>query len=271
MITDEMLKKAVPQITSAMVDKMILLKMAEGQGIKPGPELVAKDFDKMMKTLDPKMLDTFKNQLKTQGKTLESYKAEVCQNKIAQDSLATDQWIEQNVLAKVKVSDNEVQKYYNDNKNMFKRPESVTASHILIKPEADTPEAKKAAKDKAEKLLASLIKGTADFEKVAEQESACPSGKAAKGSLGEFGKGQMIKEFEDAAFSMKPGELSKNVVETKFGYHIIKVTDKKAGSTIAFEKVKNYIKGQLVNMKAKEELKKILDQEKTRLKVKINV
>ncbi|MFZ5950552.1 MAG: peptidylprolyl isomerase, partial [Candidatus Rifleibacteriota bacterium] len=102
--------------------------------------------------------------------------------------------------------------------------DKVAASHILIaykgaersRAERSEEEAKKLAED----LLARIRKGE-DFAELAEKNSDCPSGKSAKGSLGDFGRGVMAKEFEDTSFSLKPGEIS-GVVKTAFGYHIIR-------------------------------------------------
>lgn len=111
----------------------------------------------------------------------------------------------------INVSDEEVEDYYNKNKSKYKKTEMVKASHILV----DTEE-------KAKKILED-IKAGLSFEEAAKQNSSCPS-KEVGGDLGQFGRGQMVKEFEDAAFAMKKGEISEPV-KTEFGYHIIKLTD----------------------------------------------
>ena len=90
-------------------------------------------------------------------------------------------------------------------------PKKVNASHILVKTEAEA------------QVVAFDVKHGKSFEEVAKEKSLCPSGKKG-GSLGWFGRGQMVREFEDAAFSMAKGEISKPV-KTKFGYHIIRVDD----------------------------------------------
>lgn len=115
------------------------------------------------------------------------------------------------ILNKVTVSDDEIAEYYEKNKTTFKTNEMVKASHILIDSE-----------EKANEVLEELTDGLS-FEEAAAQFSSCPS-KSAGGDLGQFGRGQMVKEFEDAAFSMKKGEISKPV-KTQFGYHIIKLVD----------------------------------------------
>ena len=115
-------------------------------------------------------------------------------------------------------------------------PEQVRASHILIStkpidPNADPNQAKAQAKDKAEELL-KKVKDGADFAALAKENSDCPSN-AQGGDLGLFPRGQMVKPFEDAAFALKVGEIS-DLVETQFGYHIIKVTEHQDPNQITF-------------------------------------
>jgi peptidyl-prolyl cis-trans isomerase C len=156
--------------------------------------------------------------------------------------------LEKQVVSTITVTDEEISTFYERNKDKFKRPESVRASHILVdsKP-TDTPEDKQKAKEKAQGLLKQLKEGK-DFAELAKTESACPS-KAQGGDLNFFGKGQMVPEFENVAFALKPGEIS-DVVETQFGYHIIKVTEKKPEETVPLEEVKDRIKQYLTEEKS---------------------
>lgn len=122
------------------------------------------------------------------------------------------------LAAKVTPSDKEIEDYYKDNqKKLFSHPDEVHARHILFEVASGATEQQKAkAKEKAEDMMKQLRKG-ADFAKLAKQYSQDPSTAPEGGDLGTFGRGQMIKPFEDAVFSMKPGEL--RLVETKFGFH----------------------------------------------------
>ena len=177
------------------------------------------------------------------------------------------------IAPSVTVSDKEVKAYYDENQKFFKQPERVAASHILITPdknEKDKTKADAGAKKKTDDILAKIKSGKIDFAKAAETESACPSGKSAKGSLGEFGRGQMVKPFEDVAFGLKPNEMS-GVVKTQFGYHIIKVTGKKDAATMPFAEVKGKIKERLNGEKFEKTLKAIIEKEKKTLNIKINV
>lgn len=154
--------------------------------------------------------------------------------------------IQKEVAPKVTVNDDEAKKFYDENINRFKQQESVKASHILVgvDPKA-TAEEKQKAKEKAEGLL-KKVKAGEDFAALAKKESTCPSS-AQGGDLGFFTRGQMVAPFEKAAFALKPGEVS-DVVETQFGYHIIKLTERKDGETVKFDetkdKIKEYLKGQ---------------------------
>ncbi len=131
------------------------------------------------------------------------------------------------------------------NPESVKTPESVEASHVLIKVDEDTKD--EDAKKKIDAIRIKLLEG-ADFAEVAKESSDCPS-KAEGGSLGEFGRGQMVKEFEEAAFTQKIGEVGP-VVKTQFGYHIIKVDSKKEAGEIKFDDVKEQIAESMVKESA---------------------
>jgi peptidyl-prolyl cis-trans isomerase C len=167
--------------------------------------------------------------------------------------------IEKRFTATTIISDAETRKFYDDNlEKYFKKPESVRASHILIGVDEKTsPEDRKKAKEKAEAILQRVKKGE-DFAALAKAESTCPSS-AQGGDLGSFGRGQMVAPFEKAAFAMKPGEIS-DVVETQFGYHIIKLTEKHEASTEKYQDVKGKIQDHLKREKIQKELGDYIDE-----------
>lgn len=269
-IPPQYLKQMAPKMAQGMVDQLVLLELADKAGVKPSPELVMSEFDAMYNAMPAEQKTAMEDQLKKQGTTFADYKKKIGNDVNAQKGMAIDKYVKSNILSKVNVTDGDVENFYKAKKEYFKTPETVTASHILIKPAADTSEAKAAAKAKAEEVLKKVQADPESFGAVAAAESACPSGKAAQGSLGEFRRGQMVPEFDKVAFSLEPNKLSE-VVETKFGYHIIKVTDKKAAALLPFEQVKAYIKQQLTGQKVQEALKNAIDKEKTKMNVKINV
>ncbi len=151
-----------------------------------------------------------------------------------------------NFSDKVQVSDTEAKNYYEQNKDKYTQKEQVRAKHILISPTAKKISDEEALK-LAEKIYNQLKKG-ADFDKLAKQYSDDPGSKNKGGDLGFFPKGRMVKPFEDTAFSLKVGQISKPV-KTRYGYHIIKVIAKKQAKTQTFEEVKQEIKGILKSKK----------------------
>jgi peptidyl-prolyl cis-trans isomerase C len=190
--------------------------------------------------------EAFEQALSQNGMTVEEFKT-----RLGRD-LVIAAYIQREVDAKINVGPEQARQFYDQNPDKFKKPEMVHASHILIGADAKaSPEEKQAAKQKAEELLVK-IKGGADFAEVAKAESTCPSAKKG-GDLGTFGRGQMVKPFEEVAFSLQDGEVSE-VVETQFGYHLIKSQGKTAAETIPFEQVQSRITTQLKNQEAKKQL-----------------
>ena len=135
----------------------------------------------------------------------------------------------------INVTDEECEAYYNENKEQFKE-EMIRAAHILVEEE-----------EQANELLAA-IEGGADFHELASANSKCPSGSRG-GDLGDFGRGQMVPEFEQAAFALNIREIS-GVVKTQFGYHLIKLLDKK--DVVPFTDVKGQIQQYLTSKKQNE-------------------
>jgi len=153
------------------------------------------------------------------------------------------------VRAKMPVSDAEVRAEYEAKKATFVVPEQVNASHILVSVDPKGgPEADAKARAKAE-ALAARAKAGEDFAKLATENTDDPNGKENGGQLPPFGRGQMVPEFEKAAFDMKPGEI-RGPVKTSYGYHVIKLTAKTAAGTKSLEDVRSGISGELAERKA---------------------
>ncbi|MFA7257359.1 MAG: peptidylprolyl isomerase [Kiritimatiellales bacterium] len=156
----------------------------------------------------------------------------------------------------------EVVKFYEENVDSFKVPESVTASHILLAFTPEDTDATKAQKKKdIEKIRADILAG-GDFAVIASEVSDCPSKKQG-GSLGTFTRGQMVPEFETAAFSQKIGEVG-DVIETQFGYHIIKVTDYTPAGVRPLAEVKDQLQQYLTGKKKQEALLAYIDELKAK-------
>ena len=180
----------------------------------------------------------FNAKLKENGISLEDLKSELRKNMVI-SKVIQQQMADQN-SSNATTSDEELKKYYDAHKDQFKQEEMVQASHILVKIEKGADEAtKKKAKEKIDGLL-KKVKAGEDFAKLAKENSDCPSSQNG-GDLGFFTRKQMVPEFSQTAFSLKKGEVS-GVIETPFGYHIVKVTDTKPAAETSFEESKARIK-----------------------------
>lgn len=249
-ITADMLKGMAYNIVKSYVDKKIILAAAEKNGLKPGKEAIVAELKKQIATIPPQELEILKKELEKQKKTIDSYVDEIASSSANQESYVIETYLNKEVVSKISISEAEAKKYYDANINMFKtRPDPadvVRASHILIEARKDAkPEDIAAAEKKAADILAQVKKDPAKFAEIAQKESACPS-RNQGGSLGAFSKGQMVKEFENVAFTLKEGEIS-GLVKTDFGFHIIRRDPAKKSEIIAFDNVKVNLINQLKN------------------------
>ena len=147
----------------------------------------------------------------------------------------------------IEVKDEELKAYYDENKAQFVKGESVAASHILVDSE-----------EKANELKGKIEAGEVSFEDAARENSSCPSGQNG-GALGEFTKGQMVPEFDEAVFSMEVGEV-RGPVKTQFGYHVIKLTAKNEASEMPFEEVKAQLKNAMIQEKRQQAYESKINQ-----------
>nr|WP_226997509.1 peptidylprolyl isomerase [Sedimentisphaera salicampi] len=230
-------KKIKKRVLDTIIFGELVSQKAEEMGISVSDERCEKEVTDMISSKDI-TLEQYKKMIEDSGKDYGELLDQV------RRSLEFEKIINKLSADDVKVKDKEVKEYFNSNKEKLASPEQVKASHILIKAESD--EDKQAAKEKTEELLKKINDG-ADFAAIAKENSDCPSSERG-GDLGFFSRGRMVGAFEDAAFALDVGEMS-DVVETKFGYHIILVTDKKEAKEAVFEDQKNEIREQLVNQK----------------------
>lgn len=159
------------------------------------------------------------------------------------------------IISSVKVDEEDIAKFYEDNKEMFKTEETITAKHILVN-----------TLEECNNIL-NEIKSGMKFEKAAEKYSTCPS-KNKGGALGTFGHGRMVPPFEKAAFNMNVGEISEPV-KTQFGYHLIFIEDKSPESIISLDEVKGSIYAQVLQEKQKEMYISFIDDLKKKYNVNI--
>ncbi|MBI4336109.1 MAG: peptidylprolyl isomerase [Candidatus Omnitrophica bacterium] len=174
----------------------------------------------------------------------------------AEKKIVISKLIKDAVEVKTNVSDKEVEEYYNAHKEEFSVPERWKASHILVKTEAE-----------AKGALDELSKGKS-FEDAAKEKSQDASAKKG-GDLGYFTRGQMVPEFEEAATKLEIGQTS-GVVKSQFGFHIVKLTDKRPASTQELSDASARIKNNLLSTKRREAFDKLVADLKTKTKVAVN-
>jgi peptidyl-prolyl cis-trans isomerase C len=179
------------------------------------------------------------------------------------------QYLQKEVISKIKVTEKEAKAYYDKNPDLFKSPEQVKARHILIQvPKEASEEDKKKLKEKADEVL-KKVKAGEDFAKLAAENSDDPGTKSKGGDLGFFSKGSMVPAFEQAAFSLKPGEVSE-LVETEFGFHVIKVEEKKEAIAEPFEAIKAKVTQQALREKQEAKVTEFVEQALKKAKVSMN-
>ena len=289
--TDVLAKVNGTPITRAEVDRAVKILLAQSRVTQqPDPETMKKAEDAALDQLvnaevvyqaglklEIKDLDKQVSDKAAQGKARfpspSEYEAALKANNITEKEIlelirrdiVIGNLFEKDVTGKLTVSEADVKKFYDENQDKFKKPESYHASHILIgvKPEASSEEKQK-AREKTESIRKRIAAGE-DFAALAKAESSCPSS-AQGGDLGFFGKGEMVPPFENATAALKPGEIS-GVVETQFGYHIIKLVEKKEGGTVKLDEAKDDIQNYLKQLKAQKAVSEYVAKLKSSAKI----
>lgn len=223
------------QVLDRLIQIQILLGKATDKDRTVGKETSAKRIDAIKTRAGSE--EALNRQLISVGTSQEELKTKMTEESTAQAVLERE--------LKINVTDEEVKKFYDDNPSKFEQPEMVRASHILLStrdPETNkelTEEQKAAKHKKAEELLKRARAGE-DFAKLAKEYSEDPGSKE-KGGEYQFARGQMVPEFENAAFSLKTNEVS-NIVTTQYGYHIIKLSERVPAKKVELAKVSDELK-----------------------------
>jgi peptidyl-prolyl cis-trans isomerase C len=222
------------EVLNRLIDFELMLQDAKKRGIVVDETIITSNLDAFKKQFTEE--NPFSSFLEKNDITEEIMKEQLRKQHTIQKFQGE---LQKELTAEISVSDDAVKEFYDKNIDKFKKPEQVRASHILISvdPTADKAAAQKALEEI--QVIHKQVKEGTDFSELARIKSSCPSSKQG-GDLGFFGKGQMVKPFEDAAFALKPGEVSAPV-ETQFGYHLIKLEEKKEAGTMPFEEVKGRI------------------------------
>ncbi|MEA4845976.1 MAG: peptidylprolyl isomerase [Clostridiaceae bacterium] len=227
------------KLLDMLIDEKLQLKKAAELGISATDDEVNTEIENAKKYFDSE--EKFNEFLKGQGIDLEYFKESV------KKELTVNKLVEK-LTENITVTDEDLKNYYDTHQDEFT---SVKASHILL----DT-------KEEAEKMLA-RVKAGENFAELAKQYSKDPSAKENSGDLDYFRHGDMVEPFETAAFALKPGEISE-VVQTDFGFHIIKVEDSKLDK---FEDVKEEVKGNMLHEKKSAEYEKLLEEMRKNAKI----
>jgi peptidyl-prolyl cis-trans isomerase C len=225
------------QAIESMISRALLEQAAKKEGIKASKEDVAARMADIKKNFASEQ--EFTDRIKSMGMTPEDVQREI------ESGLSFEALLAKHTSDVKTPTEADLRSFYDSNRSEFQQPERVKASHILVTVAKDDTEAQKAEKLAKITKIRNDLKGGADFAQTATQYSDCPS-KEKGGDLGYFGKGQMVPPFENAAFALKMGDLS-DIVQTDFGYHIIKVTDRQEARDIPFEEAKQDIASYLDN------------------------
>ena len=218
-----------PSILDALITNKIVELEAKKLGIKLTDEEIEEEYNSYAESYggEEALLKAFESYNLTKDDIIKDIETYLLTLKVMEDYIG--------------ITDEDVKTYFEEHKESFATPEQVEASHILVGDEAT-------AKEVIEKLNAGE-----DFATLAKEYSTDTSNAEKGGALGYFGRGEMVAEFEDAAFAMNVGDVSKEPVETEFGYHIIKVTDKKEAKEADFETSKEQARDMLVEERVNEQ------------------
>jgi peptidyl-prolyl cis-trans isomerase C len=260
-LPDEVNEKLKSQVITKMVSEELLFQQATKKGI----EIEAKTIDAEMQKIKRRFKDEaqFKERLKGAGLDEEELRSQIRQQ------ATISKLIEKEIVPNVKINDDDAKKYYDANTDKFRQEERVRAKHILMKVEKGASEDKKAqARKKLQDIQKKILAGE-EFSALAKEHSEGPS-KAKGGDLGYFTKGRMVKPFEEVAFKLAPNEVS-DIVETQFGYHLIKVVDHQQASNAPYESVKPKIKSLLFNEQVQKQTEPYINSLREKAKIEVYV
>lgn len=247
-------QQTIPEDQRAMVEsnllqRIIITKVLVGRSNDADKAKAKESTDKLIANAKKQFPseEMFTRQLKATGMSFEQFQARAFEQTLCEVV------VEREVKSKIKIADEQAKKFYDENPARFERPENVRAAHVLISTvDKDTQKPVAADKKKEKEKLAKDVKARAekgeDFGKLAKELSEDPGSKD-KGGEYTFARGEMVPEFETAAFSLKTNQVS-DVVETRFGYHIIKLLQKIPAEKMEFAKVLPDLKEGLAQQEA---------------------
>lgn len=245
------------EVLDVLIGQVLLWQSAQKENLVASDEEVETLYKQYVSQYSNE--NAFKLKMQQEGYNEASYRQELKQR------ISARKWVEAHVMKDLQISDKEVHEFYTSNKEKFVMPGQVHARHILIKVDSNSSEEdKRKAREQLQDIKKQLDAG-ADFAEMAKQYSQGPSAPQG-GDLGFFPSGKMVKPFEDAAFALQPGEVS-DIVETRFGYHLIKVEAKQEGKTIKEEEVDAQIRQYLLKTKSGMALNEAIDELKASARI----
>lgn len=257
-----MLETLQKNIMNSLVDMTIMKQQAKEMGLNVTPSEFSTRYQEFLTS-------------RYQGNKA-ALQEDLVQNQIAEaefDSQFRDQILlqklYQQVISDIEITDQEILDNYNQNKEKYTVSEQISAKHILIKADESDPAAVKKARAAIDALLTQIKKG-ASFEDIAQKHSQDEGSGPDGGDLGNFTKGQMVPQFEAAAWKLKPGEITHIPVQTRFGWHLIKRGPTTPGGTKKLAEVKALIKAELLQEKERETFEVWLKQAKNSSEIIIN-
>lgn len=280
----QMMIRAVyrPRIIESMVNQWLQENVMPKDAEKAGVFVTEKDLDEELEKIVQKAMsregwtrEQLDQKIQEQGKTLQDLLDETKANPDFYKSLLLDRILQKKFAEKLIVTPDDVKQYYGEHlADQFTQAEQVRASHILVKTADRGPagqmvplsdEKQAVAKEKIEQILIEAKKPDADFAALAKKYSEGPSAPGG-GDLDFFAKDKMVPEFAEAAFAMQPGQIS-DIVKSQFGYHIIKVTDRKPAEVTSFAEAKDQIESHLVSQKKEKAVEEYLEELKKQVDI----
>ncbi|MFX0558827.1 peptidylprolyl isomerase [Tepidibacillus infernus] len=239
---DQMVKQYGQETFDYLTTQKIIELESKNQKITISDSDIEKELQKMMESYGGE--ESFNQALQMSGITLDEIK----------ENVKINVQLKKLLEPQISISEEEMKKYFDENKESFAEQEQVKARHILVDSE-----------EKAKEVKAELEKG-GDFAELAKKYSTDTGTKDQGGELGYFGKGEMVAEFDQVAFSLEVGKIS-DPVKTDYGYHIIEVEDKKEAKPANYEESKNEIKDILSDQKMQDLYPTWLEDQKTKYKI----
>lgn len=250
------------EILQQMIDEKLILREAKKRNIQVQKVKVDQGVRDIKSRFPSEQ--AFDEEMKKQNMTLGAFRKKV------EEQLIMMQVVDAEVRQKVNTpTDEQAKKYYDENKDKMVEPEMVRARHILIKVDPKADEKTRAKALQTIQDIKKKIDAAEDFAELAKKFSEDPGSAQKGGDLGPFPRGVMVKEFEDAAFTLNVGQVS-GIVKTEYGYHIIRCDEKKVEQKKSFDEVKEYIKEFLFRKDMEEKYKNWIDGMRKKAKITIN-